>query len=416
MKSTCVIVVVAFAAACVTGCQASDWKWPWGQQRSVSIAPEPPGEVAAFDDGDSRPTAYEATTAAPARTTVRDDVVSSARLIVNGEEITVEDVLDPIRPQLEAAAANETAEAYREFAQQLVGARIWQLVNEVIVYRDAERAIDDRYDASINKEVDRLIQDRINRYFDGRDARFDAHLADLGITRERVRELTRRQVVVTQYLRMRFEEGIQAPGREELLEYYQAHLADFQTPASAELYLIEVPVSAHRDVEAGVGDATAEIAARRKARETAERAREEVLSGIDFCAVARQYSHDLKASEGGAWGKLTAPLRGKYALPSEKLFSLRSGEVSDVIEGDESFFIVKAGEAVPARVASFEEAQPEIRARLKSLRVEEAEQSYLVRLRDKASIERWDVFKREVVSRIPRPAATTPSPAARANS
>lgn len=416
MKSACVILVALFAAAWVVGCQASDWTWPWAKQNPPSVAPASRGDVTASADGEARPVVHETTGVDPARTTVRDDAVSSARLIVNGEEITVEDVLDPVRPQLEAAAEAETAESYREFAQHLIGARIWQLVNEVIVYRDAERAIDDRYDASINKEVDRLINDRITRYFDGRDARFDAHLAELGITRDRVRELTRRQVVVTQYLRIRFEEGIQEPGREEMLEYYQSHLADFRTPGHAELFLIEVPVSAHRDAAMEIGDATAEIAARRRARETAVRAREEVLSGIDFCAVAREYSHDPKASEGGSWGKLTAPLRGKYALPSERVFSLAGGELSDVIEGDESFFIVKAGEVVPAHVASFEEAQPKIRAMLRAQRMQEAEETYLRELRDKASIQRWDEFKREVVSRIPRPAATTPSPAARPNS
>lgn len=401
--------VVVFAAIAAVGCQPADWKWPWGQQ-SPPPTVEASEPASAESDGDANPAA--ASDAQLARTTVRDDAIGSARLLVNGEEITVEDVLDPIMPQLEASAAESSFEAYREFAQHLIGARIWQLVNEVLVYRDAERTIDDRYDEPINKEITRLMQDRINRQFDGRDARFDAHLAQLGITRERVRELTRRQVVVSQYLRIRFEDAIREPSRDELLEYYHEHLADFESTASAELFLIEIPVSAFVEAEPAIGDATALINARRKARAEAERAREEILSGIDFSAVARQYSHGVKAADGGAWGKLTSPLRGKYALPSEKLFSMRDGELSEVIEGDDAFFVVKAGEVVTARVATFEEAQPVIRTRLKDEWQRVAEEEYLRQLRDSANILRWDEFKREVISRIPRPAA---SPSTRAN-
>lgn len=413
MKTLLVMFVAGSIAVLAAGCQPVEWKWPWAQQG-------PPKQVhpstASDADSNESPAVYETSGAEPARTTVPEDGVGSARLLVNGEEITVEDVLDPIMPQLAAKAAVAQPDEYRAFAQEIIGARIWQLVNEVLVYRDAQRTIDERYKDPINKEIDRLIQDRINQQFDGREARFDAHLTQLGITRERVRELARRQVVVSQYLRMRFEEGVREPTREELLDYYQTHMADFQSPASAELYLIEVPISEFREDGSSIGNATAEIEARRKARETAERAREEVASGINFGAVARQYSHGLKASEGGAWGKLTVPLRGKYALPSERVFNMKSGELSAVIEGEASFFVVKAGEVSPARVETFEETQPEIRAKLKADRLREVEDAYLHELRDKANIQRWDEFKREVVNRIPRPASAASPPTARSSS
>ena len=64
----------------------------------------------------------------------------------------------------------------------------------------------------------------------------------LGTALADVKERARRRIMVTQFLRDRFLPRLREPPRRDLVEYYQAHLDEFTTPAKAELLLIEVPV------------------------------------------------------------------------------------------------------------------------------------------------------------------------------
>lgn len=327
------------------------------------------------------------------------DVVSSGSLLVNGETVTVQDVIDPIRPGLVDASKTLSYDEYRALVQQVVGARIWQLVNEILVYREASRILDDRVTEALDKEVDRIIQDRINKQFDGRTARFESHLQEIGLTEKRVRELTQRQVLVTEYLRRKFENAVPAFTRDELLAAYQTYREEFKQEASGELFLIEIP-AAPADASAS---ATEQIAARQQARSTAAQALRELKGGADFSAVARKYSKGVKASTGGSWGRLTEPLRGKLSLPSRQLFTMQSGEISEIIEGPDALFIIKAGEVTHEHTLTFEEAQPMIRRKLRADRMRELEEEYLGSLRQKANIQRWDEFKQDVIAQIPRP-------------
>jgi len=394
------------------GCQGLSWS-PWSGPGSSPPAPPVPASEPAQQAALTAAAATPADVESQRGPRPQGPWVGPGALLVNGEEITVEEVLDPIRAHLERAAATLSYTPYRDEVQRVVGQQIWQLVNEVLVYRDARKTLNERVDQALDKEVERLIQARIDREFDGLQARFESHLAELGWSMDRVRELVRRQVLVSEFLRQRLKEAVPEPSRQELYAYYQQHLAEYRRPASAELFLIEIPVADLVDESQAAGEASAHLQARRQALEVARRARQEIDSGVAFAAVARSYSKGLKAPDGGAWGVITAPgLRGRYAEASRRLFQMKAGECSEVIDAGESFFIVRAGLVTPEHTVPFEEAQPEIRDTLRAARVREMETEYLARLREKADIQRWEEFKKEVVARIPRPATEEQVPGA----
>lgn len=393
-----------------SGCGEMSWPW-FGQEQRPQTPPSAAAPASAEQASVSPESQHQPpVSAAPARRP-EGPWLGSEILLVNGEEITVEEVLDPIRTQLERAAETVSYAQYRQEVQRLVGQQIWRLVNELLVYRDAKSLLNEQVEAALTKEVDRLIDERINNEFEGRRARFESHLAELGMPMERVRELLRRQILVSEYLRQRLANAVPEPGRDELYAYYQQRLSEYRRPARAELFLIDIPVDAYLDEADASGEAGARIEARRKARAAAERAAQEIASGIDFRAVARTYSKGIKAAEGGAWGIITAPgLRGRYAEPSRRAFELEPGRCSEIIDAGDAFFIVKAGEVIPAHTVSFEEAQPQIRSALRAARLRELESEYLTELREKADIQRWDQFKREVIERLPRPPAEAAGP------
>jgi len=140
---------------------------------------------------------------------------------------------------------------------------------------------------------------------------------------------------------------------EELQKYYRRHLDRYETPeqVKASHILIKVPNNA---------DA--------KLKETklalAEKILQEVRSGKDFAELARKKSDDPgSASKGGSLGYFT---RGTMVEPFEKAaFTLKPGEVSDVVESPFGFHIIKVEEYVEGGVKPIEDVLDDVKSGLK---------------------------------------------------
>ena len=330
--------------------------------------------------------------------------IGANMLMVNGEAITIEDILDPIMAELERNAKVLAPNEYSRMVRHLVSGQIWQQVNERLVYREAAAKLDERMLQVLDAEVDRFIRQRVNAEFGGRQSRFEKHLAELGRSLDDVREHAKRHLLVSDYLRRKFTEQVAEGTRAELWQYYQSHLEDFTTPASAELFLIDIPYdafAADRRCRPGSADW---LRSKVQARRQAEKARAELVSGMPFAAVARTYSKGIHAADGGSWGAIgSSSLVGRYRAATEALAGMGSHEHSEVIEGEEAYFIVGTGQVQPAQVPSFEQAQPRIKGALRRERMAELEREYLEKLRQRANVQRWQEFQLEVLRAIPQP-------------
>ena len=134
-------------------------------------------------------------------------------------------------------------------------------------------------------------------------------------------------------------------------------------------------------------DANGPAQARATAREKIEAILSELRAGAEFEEMARKYSEGAGASAGGDRGIL---IRGAGAPPliERAAFSLAAGEISDIIETQRGFHLLKVGERRPAGVVPFDETKDRIRARLESTTRDEAVRDYVDSLRGKAAIER----------------------------
>jgi peptidyl-prolyl cis-trans isomerase C len=111
----------------------------------------------------------------------------------------------------------------------------------------------------------------------------------------------------------------------------------------------------------------------------------EVRAGGDFAALARKYSEDATAAQGGDLGFFP---RGRMVKPFEDAaFALKVGAVSDLVETPFGFHVIKVEERrAPGPVAE-EAVREQIRAYLHSVRAREAVQAELQRLRAAAKID-----------------------------
>ncbi|HPD29288.1 MAG TPA: peptidyl-prolyl cis-trans isomerase [Phycisphaerae bacterium] len=328
-------------------------------------------------------------------------------LFVNSQPITVSDVLEPLMPEIlkMAGAATSEREYYRGISR-LIADQIRYQSSTIVVYEQAKKKLNETVEQLLDKEAEKAIQRTINTNYGGVRARYEAQLKALGLEMKDVKERIKRQLLVSSFLEERFSPMVAVPPRRDLLKYYQAHLDAFTTPAKAELLMIEIPL--RELLRKPVSQASeSEIAeAREAARRELRRAAEELESGVDFAAVARRYSKGAQRAKGGSWGEITpGSLTGSWAKAAEILFTLEEGRFSEIIETEESSFIVKCGRKTPQERLTFEEAQARIIDQIREQEYSRMSSRYMGQLLDKAGIDpqQQQEFFIAVVSAAPRP-------------
>ena len=122
-----------------------------------------------------------------------------------------------------------------------------------------------------------------------------------------------------------------------------------------ELVLPETAKVRHIFVQAGK-DASAEDKA--KARVKAVELQQRLKKGEDFAKLAQEASDDTDSGKkGGELGSIS-PGKTSSAEFEKAVFALKVGEVSDVVETDYGFHLIRVDERHEKRTISFAEAKP----------------------------------------------------------
>jgi peptidyl-prolyl cis-trans isomerase C len=134
----------------------------------------------------------------------------------------------------------------------------------------------------------------------------------------------------------------------------------------------------------GVGSA-ASADDKKKAREKAEKLRKELAGGADFAALAKENSTDFSSKQGGDLGFFG---KGQMVPPFEKAaFALKPGEISDVVETQFGYHIIKLTEKRAAATTDYNGVKSKIEEYLKGQKVKEAIQKYIDEARKTGKIE-----------------------------
>jgi parvulin-like peptidyl-prolyl isomerase len=332
------------------------------------------------------------------------NTIGATVMFVNKDVITIQDVLLPIRPELERAAAALPPRQYITKAAQLIRKEMDRQVFFAVVYQEAKKSISDEEDKQYFKAADAEIQQIVNLQFGGLHAKFEKHLADQGLTIADVREKTKRRFVVLKFLADRFRPLAEHPKRDQLKKYYDEHKVEFTTPARARMSLIEVSFDAEITKPRSNATAADLAAAKEAGRRKIERARQELESGVPFAAVARKYSDGVHAADGGAWDEFgPASLRERYKAVCDALVRMSPGQVSGVIEGTDAFFVVRCDALQPERRRTFEETQPQIAERILEEKYGQMQDKYVRDLLIKAVFQNETEFFQAVLTAAPMP-------------
>jgi peptidyl-prolyl cis-trans isomerase C len=165
---------------------------------------------------------------------------------------------------------------------------------------------------------------------------------------------------------------------EEAKAYYEKNLTDFDSPemVKASHILISTEVNVP-------GTDPNQVKAAAKAK--AEGLLAKIRAGADFAELAKANSACPSAAQGG---ELPYFKRGDMVAPFEKAaFALTPGQVSDVVETQFGFHIIKVTEHKAAGRSSFEEAKSSIVEQLTTEKKNQICRDYVESLKSKAKIE-----------------------------
>ncbi len=279
---------------------------------------------------------------------------------VNGEVITREDILGPIRPQMRTWRKEYSDEAFHSRCRQVINIRLKEEISRRLVFQEAEADLSEEEKQQIDLTLGKMLKGLAAEA--GSTLLLEEKLKRRGLSIEERREAQRRRLVVQRYLHKKIGPKIHIT-HSELLNYYKEVRAErYARPTRVRLGLITI-----RKAEAAGPD---------EARALAEAVHERAAAGEDFARLARRYSHGPMAEKGGDWGFIR---EGSFRVEAvdEALFALRAGEVAPVVETDEALHVVKALAREGGRTVPFTEVQDDLEKEIRDRKFNEKVDKYI---------------------------------------
>ena len=220
--------------------------------------------------------------------------------------------------------------------------------------------------------VDGRIRDIVKDKFDGDMNKLNAMLTQIKTPLTEWRNMIRDDMIVTS-MRQQFVEKYVTATPAEMYREYNENRSSYRTDAKTSVSVILLKPTASGDKNApSVSTRGEEILAR-------------LEKGEDFADLARQFSADSHAQDGGAW-KDVNPQEAFRPEIAQAIAALKVGEFSKLVDLDGWGFIVRKDAETGAKDLSFAEAYDQIERNLKK-RLGQAEyKAWIQRLREAAFI------------------------------
>jgi peptidyl-prolyl cis-trans isomerase C len=162
---------------------------------------------------------------------------------------------------------------------------------------------------------------------------------------------------------------------EEIKTYYNSNPESFKQPEQVKASHILIKV-----------DPKADEAQRAQARKKIEEVQQRVKKGEDFAALAKEFSQCPSSAQGGDLGYFG---RGQMAKPFEDAaFAMAPGEVSNIVETNFGFHIIKTVDKKSESVMAYEDVKEKLGQYLKQNKLKDQVKVYVGQLKEKAKVER----------------------------
>lgn len=293
------------------------------------------------------------------------EVVDGIRAIVNDTVITYSQVLDFTAPAIEALRQQYASEPdlFNQKATETMNDGLEQLVERQLILQEFAA----KYTKLPDSVVDGLVEDRIRDRFGDRVTLMKTLQAE-GMTFEQFREDIRDQYIESALRNQNIQrEIIISPYKVET--YYLAHQDDFKLEDQIKLRMIVLNKSGPTDTN------TLALAHEILSR---------IKNGANFQEMATIYSQGSQQHQAGDWGWVErSVLRSELA---DTAFSMKPGQVSNVIETPDSDYIMLVEDRRAAHVRPLTDVRDEIEKILRTQEQAQLEKTWIDGLKKKTFI------------------------------
>lgn len=208
---------------------------------------------------------------------------------------------------------------------------------------------------------------------------FQQALSDMGFTEETFRTEIGRNLTIEKLLDQQLANA-KAVTSEDVKAYYLDNQDQFQVPEQVQ--------ASHILIKTAPGD-TAE--AKEAKRQQLVELKAEIDNGTDFATLAGEHSECPSKAQGGDLGMFT---REKMVKPfSDSAFAMEVGQVSDVVETQFGYHLIKVTKKQASGARPLEEVQQQLEAYLDRQNKETAFNAYLETLRGAADLDYIEGFQ-----------------------
>ena len=306
-----------------------------------------------------------ATFAAPALA-ANKEVAGDTVATVNGIKVSRQDFDREMRSAQQYFASQGQAAPAGGQNDEMKKAVLDKLVNGVLLYQASKKGAVKVDQAAIDAEVSGFKKrfPSVKEYQEG--------LKQLHLTEKEIREKIEQNMAIQKFIERDFVNKATVP-EQEIKDYYENNTKSFQEPEQVRASHILITVKPE-----------AAAATKKAARKKLEDIRKKIVAGGDFAALAKTSSDCPSSKQGGDLGYFS---RGQMVKPFEAAaFSMMPGDISQVVETQFGYHLIKLMEKKNASVISFADAHDRIAGFLKQAKAQKKLGEYVEGLRKGAKI------------------------------
>jgi len=299
-----------------------------------------------------------------ARAGSAQEVLDGVAAVVNGDVITFSQVRELVGAREKSLRDTYRGEELVAKVKEVRLAALNDLIDRQLIIQEFKKnklQIPDYV-------VDDQIQSIIRTDFGGDRNAFHRTLEAQGYTLARFKEIENEKIIV-QAMRQKFVKVNTVVPPKQIDEAYAHDREAFSTPEQVKLRMIVLKKDS--------GDPEAK-------KKMAEEIRTKVKGGAEFDKLAQMYSEDSTQDSGGDWGWVDRHTLNEDL--SKTAFALKAGQVSDVLEVGNNYYLLYVEARKNASVKPLEEVRGDIEKKLLQDERTKAQQKWVEGLRKKAFI------------------------------
>lgn len=280
-------------------------------------------------------------------------------LSIESSAVTADEIINPVRPNLEELAAKLDYGPFMTNAKPFLASVLVQKVADIKLYIKAKAALPENVDEAV---IDKIVEEEVQKFIarcGGDYSRVEQVLKKMGTSWQDFYQQQRRAILVQAFVSDEIKDD-RPVTYSELVEYYNK-IKDQYYEQKGQLVFRVIDIEPEKLYEPNDPNANLDQKAQKLAAELSERIRK----GEDFNELAKKYSHDYMAQNGGLWKPVVS---GSLAQPYDKIEKavqdMNSGQVSEPIITRDHIFIVKLENKIAPASKPFEKVQNEVEARM----------------------------------------------------